>query len=74
MLYIIRKKIFIFHRIFKTPYSPLETEWIGCARENGIEYTKMLCMRRAGDNMAGEREGKKIEGDAKELIKKYVKQ
>lgn len=70
-----KKKILIFHRIFKTPYSPLETEWIMCMRENGsVEDTKMKCAYRAGDNMAGEREGKKIEGDAKELIKKYVKQ
>lgn len=70
-----KKKILSFHRIFKTPYSPLETEWIFCARENdSVEDTKMKCAYRAGDNMAGEREGKEIEGDAKELIKKYVKQ
>lgn len=68
-----KKKILIFHRIFKTPYSPLETEWIMCARES-VEDTKMKCGYRAGDNMAGQREGKKFEGDAKELIKKYVKQ
>ena len=68
-----QKKIFSFHRIFKTPYSPLETEWIGCARENGIEDTNMLCMHRAGDNMAGQREGTIFTGEAKELIKKYVK-
>ena len=70
-----KKKIMAFHRVFKTPYSPLETEWIMCVRENrSVEDTKMKCGYRTGDTMTGAGKAENFTGEAKELIKKYVKQ
>lgn len=69
------KKIYIFYRIFNSLYPPVETELIVCVRENdNVEDTKMTCVRRIGETIAGGGQVEEFKGDAKELIKKYVKQ